>query len=132
MVFLASCTQMTLGGIWCLVDDILIVTYPELSLGYRLAGVETLPANDPKVAATLIYQAAENRQIGLIGADETFFKVLDPSFLFELRKRGKPVILPIPSVHEPSRISEIQEYVRGIVERAAGFYLKIELEEEIE
>ncbi len=113
-------------------DDILIVTYPELSLGYRLAGVETLPANDPKIAASLIYQAAENRQIGLIGVDETFFAVLDPQFLTGLRKRGKPVILPIPSIHEPSKISEIQEYVRSIVERAAGFYLKIELEEEIE
>ena len=110
-------------------DDILIVTYPELSLGYRLAGIETLPASDAKVAAGLVYQAAENKQIGLIGVDETFYEVLDPKFLEEIRKRKKPVIIQIPSVHEPSRVSEIQEYVRGVVERAAGFYLKIELEE---
>jgi vacuolar-type H+-ATPase subunit F/Vma7 len=107
--------------------DILIVSYPELALGYRLGGIDTISANEASIAAELIYQASENDQIGLIGVDETFYRILDPKFLEIIRKRGSPVILPIPSVHEPSQMSEIHKYVRGIVERAAGFYLKIEL-----
>lgn len=110
--------------------DILIVTYPELALGYKLAGVETISANNANVAAQLTYQATDNKNIGLIGVDETFYRILDPKFLKKIKKRGKPVIIPIPSVHEPSKISEIQEYVRGIVEEATGFYLKIELEDD--
>jgi vacuolar-type H+-ATPase subunit F/Vma7 len=120
---------MILGGILFLAD-ILIVTYPELALGYKLAGVETISADNATVAAQLTYQAADNKNIGLIGVDETFYRILDPKFLKKIKKREKPVIIPIPSVHEPSKISEIQEYVRGIVEEATGFYLKIELEDD--
>ncbi|MHA1213778.1 MAG: V-type ATP synthase subunit F [Candidatus Hodarchaeales archaeon] len=112
--------------------DILIVTYPELTLGYRLAGVLTLSARNPDSAASLIYEVIEhNSNLGLVGVDETFYKALDPEFLKKIRDRSEVIIVPIPSIYQPAKAVEIQKYVQGLIEHMTGFYLKIELESEV-
>ncbi|MHA1971370.1 MAG: V-type ATP synthase subunit F [Candidatus Hodarchaeales archaeon] len=112
--------------------DIVIITYPDLSLGYRLTGVSTITAKNPEEAALLTYKIVKtNSNLGLIGVDETFYKVLDPEFLKKIRNRTEPIIVPIPSVYEPSKATEVQKYVQGLIEHITGFYLKIELESEV-
>ncbi|MFX0207646.1 MAG: V-type ATP synthase subunit F [Candidatus Hodarchaeota archaeon] len=110
-------------------DSILIVTNPEVGIGYKLAGVEVFEATTGIEVFTFLKNAVKNPNIGLIGIDEEFYDSLDSRFLETIKKRGKPLILSIQSIEkmEKGTIS-VDDYIKHLTLKTAGVIVNVDKE----
>lgn len=75
----------------------LIVTTSDLEPGYRLAGVRVRVAGDADEAATVLREAVEGGETGVIGIHEPYWDTLDPGLRRALERRTSPVVVAVPS-----------------------------------
>jgi vacuolar-type H+-ATPase subunit F/Vma7 len=110
-------------------DSILIITNPEVGIGYKLAGVEVFEATSGVEVFTYLKNAVKNPDIGLIGIDEEFYDSLNPRFLETVKKRGRPLILSIQSIKkmEKGTIS-VDDYIRNLTLNTAGVIVNVDKE----
>ena len=105
-------------------NSILIITHPDLAIGYRLAGADAVEAEDGTEAFVHVRNALKDEDIGLIGIDEEFYESLNPRFLEGIKKRGKPLIFSMQTVREGSISAD--DYIRRMTLSTAGVIVKIE------
>ncbi|MFX0185392.1 MAG: V-type ATP synthase subunit F [Candidatus Hodarchaeota archaeon] len=110
-------------------ESILIITNPEVGIGYKLAGVEVFEATNSVEVFTYLKNAVKNPDIGLIGIDEKFYDSLDPRFLETAKKRGRPLILSIQSIKQMRRGTiSVDDYIRDLTLRTAGVIVNVDKE----
>ncbi|MHA2248302.1 MAG: V-type ATP synthase subunit F [Candidatus Hodarchaeales archaeon] len=105
-------------------SSILVITHPNLAIGYRLAGADVLEAKEGSIAFTLLRNAVKDENIRLIGIDEEFYEIINPRFLEAIKKRGKPLILSMQTVREGGL--SVDEYIRRMTLNTAGVIVKVE------
>ncbi len=105
-------------------NSILIITHPNLVIGYRLAGAEVLEAEEGATAFKYLQNAVKDESIGIIGIDEDLYKFISPRFLEAIKKRGKPLILSMQSVLEGGISTD--EYIKMMTLSTAGVIVKVE------
>jgi vacuolar-type H+-ATPase subunit F/Vma7 len=79
-------------------ESIVIITNPEVGIGYKLAGVEVFEATNGSEVSSYLKKLIKNPEIGLIGIDEELYDSLNPRLLEAIKKRGKPLVLSIQSI----------------------------------
>jgi len=105
-------------------NSLLIITHPNLAIGYRLAGADVVETEDGTEAFEHIRNALKDENIGLIGIDEEFYEKLNPRFLEGVKKRGRPLILSMQTVRE--RGISTDDYIRRMTLSTAGVIVKVE------
>ncbi len=105
-------------------SSILIITHPNLAIGYRLAGAEVFETDDGSTASSHLQNAVKDESIGIIGIDEELYNSINPRFLEAIKKRGKPLILSMQSTLEGGMSTE--EYIRMMTLSTAGVIIKVE------
>ncbi len=105
-------------------SSIVIITHPNMAIGYRLAGAEVMKAQDGLEAFTLLRDAVKNENIGLVGIEEELYESLNPRFLEAIKKRGKPLILSMHTLKEGGISAD--EHIRIMTLKTAGVIVKVE------
>ena len=105
-------------------SSILIITNPDVAIGYRLAGAEVFETEDGSDAFSHLQNAVKDETIGIIGIDEEIYNSINPRFLEAIKKRGKPLILSMQSTLEGGLSTD--EYIRMMTLSTAGVIVKVE------
>ena len=105
-------------------SSILIITHPNLAIGYRLAGAEVFETIDASEAFTHLKRVIKEDVIALIGIDEEIYNLMNPRFLESIKKRGKPLILSMQSLSEDGISAD--EYIRNMTLSTAGVIVKVD------
>lgn len=110
-------------------DSILIITYPDVGIGYKLAGVEVFEVNNAAEATSYLRKVTRDTSIGLIGIDAELYSNISPRLLESLKKRQKPLVLSIQSIRDTKGSSvTAEEYIRELTLRTAGVIVNVEKE----
>ena len=104
---------------------LVIVTNPETSNGFRLAGVEVFEASVAEEAKNLLVDFINDDSVGIVAIDEDLMEEVDERLKDKIDKLYKPVVIPIP----PKKTVEVSDtrtaYVQSIIKRAIGFDIKL-------
>jgi vacuolar-type H+-ATPase subunit F/Vma7 len=110
-------------------DSIVIITSPEVGIGYKLAGVQVFEATKDEIGEvnSFLKRAIKDQDIGLIGVDEEIYAVLNPRLLEAIKKRGKPLLLSLQSIiRERGGITSVEDYIRDLTLKTAGIIVNVE------
>lgn len=103
-----------------------------MGIGYSMAGVNVKTTNSEEEAYKILRQEINNTNNGLIAIKEEFYNYIftkDERFTKQLKQLTTPLIISIPSMREIELgKGAIQKYTQRVIERAAGFYIKVDLE----
>lgn len=107
---------------------LIIITNPELAVGFRLAGVEVQEVRNKTEAEAIISRILRvGREFGIIGIDEDLSAELDPDLLEDLEKAGLPLLIPFPTtdmVFAKKRQDE-DDYTANLIRRSIGYHIKL-------
>ena len=103
-----------------------MIVGPEMSTGFRLAGVRVHEANNvEQVSEGLEFALEGNNKIGLVVVDESFIEQVSDRLWNRCESSAVPLVLPLPlgGGEDPEAQGEaVQEMVRS----AIGFTVKLD------
>lgn len=105
--------------------DLVVITDPETSIGFRLAGVETFPAEDDSAAGRHLQNCLQNKDIGIIALSEDFAPSLDHKLTQRLEESIYPTLILIPSGNRLRAGLAQERMLRGLIKNAIGFDLRL-------
>lgn len=103
----------------------LVITYPDISTGFSLAGVEVKEAEVDEDITLFLHNIIENKEYGLIAVEEKLLKKVPEEDLKRIRKTGVPVIVPIDTPRSWHGEVEMESYLVRLIRRAIGYQVKI-------
>lgn len=101
---------------------LLLVTRPELSTGFSLAGVEAYPAADVETAVELIDHWLAAGETGLLVIDDALLARMEPAFLRRLEAATQLPFLAIPGGEGAGEVLYRHRRISELTRRAIGFH----------
>lgn len=108
-----------------IMSKLLVITYPDASLGFKLAGVEVKEVEDGGDITALLNDIIKTGDYGLLVIEEKFLAKVDEGILKRIRKTGIPVIVPIDAPKSWQTAAEMESYIARLIRRAIGYQVKI-------
>lgn len=102
-----------------------VVTSPESSYGFQLAGVEVFEAPTVADARKLLVDFINDDEAGIIAIDEDLMEAVDDRLKNKIDKLYRPIVVPIPSKKKIDVGAERAAYVQSLIRRAVGFDIKL-------
>ncbi|MBI5874577.1 MAG: V-type ATP synthase subunit F [Deltaproteobacteria bacterium] len=106
-------------------SKLLVITYPDTSLGFKLAGVEVKEVEEGGDITAVLNDIIKTGEYGLLVVEERFLAKVDEGILKRIRKTGVPVIVPIDTPKSWQTEAEMESYVARLIRRAIGYQVKI-------
>lgn len=106
-------------------SKLLVITYPDTSLGFKLAGVEVEEVKEDEDITDILNDILKTGDYGLLVVEEKFLAKVDEGVLKRIRKTGIPVIVPIDTPKSWQTESEMESYIARLIRRAIGYQVKI-------
>ncbi len=104
---------------------LVVLTDPETSHGFRLAGVDVYEADSPESARSRLIDLINDDRSGIIAVDEDLMAVIDDRLKEKIDRLYRPIVIPIPSKKKVEITDERPEYIRRLIRRAIGFDIKL-------
>lgn len=101
---------------------LLVVTRPELAVGFSLAGVEAYPAPDVESAVELIEGWLSAGESGLLAVDDALLAKMDAKFLRRLEAAEQMPFLAIPGGEGAGEAVYRHRRISDLTHRAVGFH----------
>ncbi len=99
---------------------VIIITNPELATGFRLAGVEVLPAKTAEEARDLLLSLLRREDISIVAINDDYLASLKEEERRQLWETYRPLVLGIPAgVISPER--RRTDYILELIRWAVGF-----------
>lgn len=96
-----------------------VITNPILASGFRLAGVEVVPAENRDKANSELVRLLDEGEAGIIAIDAPYFSALDYSTARRIEQMVKPVVVSLPMgadvLPEQRRSHQIAELIRRAI-----------------
>jgi len=97
-----------------------IITNPELATGFRLAGVEVLPAKTAAEARDLLFSLLGREDISIIAIKDDYLADLKEEERRRLWETYRPLVIGIPTgIISPER--RRTDYIVALIRWAVGF-----------
>lgn len=95
-----------------------VVTDPDTSPGFRLAGVEAYDAAGPGQAKELLASLSTKEGIGIVAVSEELLDGLDEKFRDRMERLRVPIVIAIPS-----RLKNVDRrlYIERLLRKAIGY-----------
>lgn len=106
-------------------SKLLVITYPDASLGFKLAGVEIKVVPEDEDITPMLKDIMQKGEHGLLAVEERLLAKVDESLLKRIRKTGVPVIVPIDTPRSWHGEAEMESYITRLIRRAIGYQVKI-------
>ncbi|MBE7415543.1 MAG: ATPase [Deltaproteobacteria bacterium] len=105
--------------------ELLVITGPGASLGFRCAGVDTLEVKeDADISGTLLDIQSAGKY-GLVAIEERLLERVPELAMKRLRKKGLPIIMPISLPLKWGEAGAAESPVVRLIRRAIGYQIKI-------
>lgn len=104
---------------------LLIITYPDTSLGFNLAGIEVKEVKEDEDVTLILSGIIKTGGYGLLAIEEGLLSKVDEGILKRIRKTGIPVIVPIDTPKSWHGEAETEPYIARFIRRAIGYQVKI-------
>ncbi len=109
---------------------LLVITRPNLAVGFQLAGVETFGVEDEEAAQELISAWLEEDEANLLAIDDGLLELMDPVFIKRLESCERLPYLSIPG-GRPLGLEATRRYrIAEMIRQAIGFHITFKGEEE--
>jgi len=102
------------------VSRLLVLTTPELALGYRLAGAATLEVSSPEEASSRLKELLPH-EWGVVAVHEPYFQALDRTLRIRLDALRAPLVVPLPAGANAQGAGERQERLLKMLWQAVGY-----------
>lgn len=106
-------------------SKLIVITYPDTSLGFSLAGVEVKEVEEGGDITAVLNDIIKTGEYGLLVVEEKFLAKVDEGVLKRIRKTGIPVIVPIDTPISWQTETEMESYIARLIQRAIGYQVKI-------
>jgi len=103
----------------------LVITFPDTSVGFRLAGIEVMEVTEDRDLKILLEGLIERGDYGLLAVEERLLAKVPDEILRRIRKKGIPVIVPIDTPRSWYGEVERETYILRLIRRAIGYQIKI-------
>lgn len=102
---------------------LIVVTTPDIALGFQLAGVETFAVETPKDAQALLQQLLATDEDSLIAVCQELLADVPPRLQQRIAASYRPVVMPIPGGAPTVTGEGRQRYIAELIRRAVGFHI---------
>ena len=106
-------------------DMLLVITYPDMALGFRMAGADVIEIERGRESPGVLERVIEEGRYGLIAVEEELLDRIPEELERRIRKKGRPVLIPIRSPQGWSKEKAKEPYVAKILRRTIGYHIKI-------
>ncbi|MBI5287290.1 MAG: ATPase [Deltaproteobacteria bacterium] len=103
----------------------LIITYPEVSPGFRLSGIEVKEFKEGDDITPFIISLLEKGEYGLLAVEEGLLSRVPDGVMKRIRRAGIPVIVPINTPRAWRGGEEVESYIIRLIRRAIGYQVRI-------
>ena len=104
----------------------IVVTDPELAVGFRLAGVDVAEASSPQEAEEIVEKIVLGSDIGLIAVSEDFQRQFSERLRELLKDAAVPLIVPFPGKDAYAwKVEDRLGYVAELIRSAIGYHIKL-------
>ena len=104
---------------------VVALTDSETAMGFRLAGVDTLVAQQADEVGRLLTELLEKKEPGVVIFDENYLKAIPERLQKRMDDSLKPVFIPVPHVKSWREGEKKEEYLARLLRRAIGYQIKI-------
>lgn len=102
---------------------LVIVTTPELTPGFRIAGVTTLTASSAREASSIVRGLVEEGEQGVIGVHAPFLSDMDRDLRRQLELMINPVVIALPSGELAGRPGQRRAQISAMLRRIIGYHI---------
>jgi len=106
-------------------NKVLVITYSDIAVGFRLAGVDVITPRKDKEISDLLEECLNHNEYGLVAVEEAFLSNLNEWTRKKLDKAGKPIIVPISTPQKWARKEAADTYLTRLVRKAIGYQIKL-------
>jgi vacuolar-type H+-ATPase subunit F/Vma7 len=109
---------------------LIVITTPELELGYRLAGVTTRAMGSADEAETALRELLDAGAVGdVVAVHERFFDELAPSLRRRIDALTSPLVIALPAGEEPDAAAERRARLLRMLWQAVGYEITFDRRE---
>ncbi len=101
---------------------LIVITSPDMAVGFNLAGVEAFPAEDVETAAERIESWLAAGEQGLLAIDDVLLARMDPRLVRRLEASEQTLFLAIPGGQGSDEVMYRQRRIAELTRRAIGFH----------
>jgi vacuolar-type H+-ATPase subunit F/Vma7 len=102
---------------------LIVVTTPDLSPGYRLAGTATETVRSPAEAAGVVAELVASGEGGVIAVHEPFLARMDPRVRRRFEDSVDPVVVALPEGGGARGIGGRRARLTALLQHAVGYRL---------
>ncbi|PKL59213.1 MAG: V-type ATP synthase subunit F [Methanomicrobiales archaeon HGW-Methanomicrobiales-4] len=99
---------------------VIVVTDPETSDGFRLAGVTVIECETQEAAQEQIRLLLDNEDTGILALNEAFFNGMDEKTRLKIDSIYRPIVIPLPVRETVETVGERRAYLSRLIHRAVG------------
>jgi len=103
----------------------LIITYPEVSLGFRLSGIDVKEFKEGGDITPFLCSILEKGEYGFLAVEEGLLAMVPEGVMKRIRRAGIPVIVPINTPRAWYGGETAESYILRLIRRAIGYQVKI-------
>ena len=105
--------------------ELLVITRPDRSLGFRLAGFDCKEVAPREDISTILATIQQEGTYSLVCIEERLLEDVSREVMRRIKKRGLPVIIPldIPDSWEEKEV--LESPITRLIRRAIGYQIKI-------
>lgn len=104
-------------------EGVAVVVPPELATGYRLAGVETVPAESAREALAALERLMSGGNLGVIAVYEPYLDEVPAEVLGAYTSRVEPVVVPLPAGLRVRDEESHRARISAMLSRAVGYHI---------
>ena len=102
---------------------LVVVTTPDMTPGFRLAGVTTLTASSAREASNLVRELVDSGEKGVIGVHAPFLANMDRDLRRRLEQMVNPVVIAMPAGRLATSPGERRAHIAAMLRRIVGYHI---------
>lgn len=107
-------------------SKMIVVTSPELAVGFRLAGVDVAEVSSPQEAEEAVEKIILGSDIGMIAVNEDFQRHFSDHLKRFIREVEVPLVIPFPGKEANVwKVEDRLDYVAALIRSAIGYHIKL-------
>ena len=97
-----------------------VITNPSLAPGFRLSGVDVIPADNDVQARDALVRLLDEGETGIIAIDAPYYSTLDYATARRIEEAVKPVVVSLPIGAELPPEGRRSRQIAELIRRAIG------------
>lgn len=104
---------------------LMVVTTPDLVVGYQLAGVETFAAADSFQAEQTLRELIKEGEASLIAVHQDLLQGMDSRMRRQIESGLRPIVIAIPASRQDAALEARSRYITELIRRAIGIHISV-------